>query len=150
MEDALPTHRRTFTGDPRELRTAREWTRAALVGHPHSDDAELIATELGTNALTHTASGELAGTFRVTLTISELITVIAVTDAGQVKAAPEIQHPPGSATHGRGLAIVATLADRVTVNGDESGRTVTAELRIPADVTIPTPQRAEPGGKQCR
>ncbi|MEU4874724.1 ATP-binding protein [Streptomyces sp. NPDC021608] len=98
-------------------------------GHPRSDDAALILTELGTNALTHTASGDGAGAFHVTLTVSELTTTIAVTDAGHSKTTPEVQHPPLNATHGRGLGMVAALADSVTVQGDDSGRTITAELR---------------------
>ncbi|MGW3951036.1 ATP-binding protein [Streptomyces sp. NPDC004752] len=149
MEDALPTHRRTFRGDPQELRAARNWTRAALDGHPHSDDAALIVTELGTNALMHTASGDVAGTFHVTLTISELVTLIAVTDSGDAKTAPEIQQPPGNATHGRGLGIVATLADNVIVHGDNSGRTITAELRIPTSLQKSAPCYTHPGGRQC-
>jgi anti-sigma regulatory factor (Ser/Thr protein kinase) len=132
MEDALPTHRRTFPGDPQELRAARSWTRAALDGHPHSEDAALIVTELGTNALMHTASGDAAGAFHVTLTVSELTIAIAVTDSGDAKTAPEVQHPSLNSTHGRGLGMVAALADSVVVQGDDSGRTVTAELRIAA------------------
>jgi anti-sigma regulatory factor (Ser/Thr protein kinase) len=132
MEDALPTHRRTFPGDPQELRAARSWTRATLNGHPHSEDAALIVTELGTNALMHTASGDAAGAFHVTLTISELTIAIAVTDSGDTKTAPEVQHPSLSSTHGRGLGMVTALADSVMVQGDDAGRTVTAELRIAA------------------
>ncbi|WP_435058976.1 ATP-binding protein [Streptomyces sp. bgisy060] len=124
----MPTHRRTFPGDPRALRTARHWIHAMLNGHPHTDDAALIVTELGTNALTHTASGDGAGTFHVTLTVSELTTTITVTDAGRSKTAPEIQHPSVNATHGRGLGMVAALADNITVQGDDSGRTITAQL----------------------
>ncbi|GAB2795796.1 hypothetical protein GCM10027073_29730 [Streptomyces chlorus] len=45
-----------------------------------------------------------------------------------IKTAPEIQHPSSTATHGRGLGMVAALADSVTVQGDESGRTITAKL----------------------
>ncbi|MEU9246370.1 ATP-binding protein [Streptomyces sp. NPDC048385] len=125
----MRTHQRTFPGDPRALRTARNWIHAALDGHPHSDDAALIVTELGTNALTYTASGDGASAFHVTLTVSELATTIAVTDAGHAKTTPKIQRPPLNATHGRGLGMVAALADSVTVQGDDAGRTVTAELR---------------------
>ncbi|WP_324606155.1 ATP-binding protein [Streptomyces griseus] len=128
----MPTHRRTFPGDPQELRAARSWTRATLNGHPHSEDAALIVTELGTNALMHTASGDAAGAFHVTLTVSELTIAIAVTDSGDTKTAPEVQRPSLNSTHGRGLGMVAALADRVVVQGDEAGRTVTAELRIAA------------------
>ena len=149
MEDVLPTHHRIFHGDPQELRAARDWTRAALNGHPHADDAALIVTELGTNALTHTASGEPAGPFRITLTTSELITVIAVTDSGGTSTAPEIQQPSGNATHGRGLGIVDVLADNVMVYGDSTGRTITAELRLPTGLPKPAPCYTHPGGQQC-
>ncbi|WP_416979339.1 ATP-binding protein [Streptomyces sp. T028] len=135
----MPTHRRTFPGDPQELSTARSWTRATLNGHPHSEDAALIVSELGTNALTHTASGEAAGSFHVTLTVSELTVTIAVTDSGHTKTVPEVQHPPLNATHGRGLGMVAALAESVTVQGDDSGRTVTAELRVQASLQESAP-----------
>ncbi|WP_234375495.1 ATP-binding protein [Streptomyces sp. CB01373] len=128
----MPTHGRTFPGDPQQLSAARRWTRATLNGHPRSEDAALIVTELGTNAVTHTASGEGAGTFQIRLTVSEQTVTIAVTDRGRTKTAPEVQHPPLNATHGRGLGLVAALADSVTVEGNNFGRTVTAELRVHA------------------
>ncbi|KUN33892.1 hypothetical protein AQJ30_32095 [Streptomyces longwoodensis] len=134
MEDAMPTHGRTFPGVPQELSTARRWTRATLDGHPHTDDAALIVTELGTNALAHTASGDGAGTFHVALTVSERTITIAVTDSGDTKTTPEVQEPPLNSTHGRGLALVTAVADSVTVQGDDSGRTVTAELRVHAGI----------------
>src|SRR3954447_23768130 len=90
------------------------WT-PSLNGHPHSEDAPLIVTELGTNALMHTASGDAAGAFHATLTVSELTIAIAVTDSGDTKTAPEIQHPSLSSTHGRGLGMVAALADSVVI-----------------------------------
>lgn len=150
----MPTHRRTFHGHPQELRTARSWTRAVLDGHPHCDDAALIVTELGTNALMHTASGDDTGTFRVTLTVSEMAIAITVTDSGNTKTTPEIQHPSLNATHGRGLGMVATLADTVAIQGDDSGRTVTAELRIPANrsahtVTAQLLADTRPGDCSC-
>ncbi|MGW0884363.1 ATP-binding protein [Streptomyces sp. NPDC002671] len=153
----MPTHGRSFPGDPQELSAARRWTRAMLNCHPRSEDAELIVTELGTNALTHTASGHRAGTFHVGLTISERTITIAVTDHGSAKTAPEIQHPPLSATHGRGLGLVAALADSITVQGNDSGRTITAELRVHAslrDVARASHEensgwRAAVGGRSC-
>ncbi|MDF3297882.1 ATP-binding protein [Streptomyces tropicalis] len=150
----MPTHRRTFPAEARELRTARNWTRATLDGHPRSEDAALIVTELGTNALRHTDSGNAAGTFHVALTVSELTTFIAVTDSGSSKSTPEIQRASLHTTHGRGLGMVAALADGITVGGDDSGRTVTAELRVPADCNRPavSPEHtadAIPGVRQC-
>lgn len=150
----MPTHRRTFPGDPQQLHAARSWTRATLDGHPHSEDAALIVTELGTNALVHTASGDAAGTFHVTLTVSELILAIAVTDSGDAKATPEVQRPSPNTAHGRGLAMVTALADSVLVQGNNCGRTVIAELRIPASRNsqpVPTELStdARPGDRRC-
>lgn len=146
----MPTHRRTFPGDPQELRAARSWTRATLDGHPQSEDAALIVTELGTNALVHTASGDAGGgAFHVALTVSELTVVIAVTDCGDAKTTPEVQHPSANATHGRGLGMVAVLADSVVVQGDDSGRTITAELHVPASLQESAPSYSRPGDRQC-
>ncbi|MEU6540528.1 ATP-binding protein [Streptomyces sp. NPDC047000] len=132
------THRRTFPGDPRELRTVRDWIRATLDDHPHCDDAMLIATELCTNALLHTASGDDAGTFHVTVTVTATVcgtgVSIAVTDSGHTGTAPEVGHPPFDATHGRGLGMVAALAEVITVQSDGSGHTVTAELCVRTDL----------------
>ncbi|MET9144996.1 ATP-binding protein [Streptomyces sp. NPDC004042] len=139
----MPTHRRSFLGDPRELRAARQWTHAMLDGHPRSDDAALIVTELGTNAVVHTASG--GSTFHVTLTVSPLAVVIEVTDLGTPDTSPRVQRPTPDSTHGRGLGMVAALADRLQTRGDDSGRTVTAELHAPAHPQGPArqPVRAE-------
>ncbi|WP_245883074.1 ATP-binding protein [Streptomyces hyaluromycini] len=135
----MPTRQRTFPGDPQELRTARNWTRATLNDHPQAEEAALIVTELGTNAVVHTASGDAAGAFHVTLTVSEATITIEVTDSGHAKSTPEIQLASLTATHGRGLGMVAALADSLTVKGDDSGRTVTAELHVRASLQEPTP-----------
>ncbi|MFH8221403.1 ATP-binding protein [Streptomyces sp. NPDC018057] len=139
----MPTHRRSFPGDPRELRAARQWIHAMLDGHPCSDDAALIVTELGTNAVVHTASG--GSTFQVTLTVSPLAVVIEVTDLGTPDTSPRVQRPTPDSTHGRGLGMVAALADRLQTRGDDSGHTVTAELHTPAHPQGPVlqPVRAE-------
>jgi anti-sigma regulatory factor (Ser/Thr protein kinase) len=139
MEDAMPTHRRTFPGHPQELRTARNWIRTLLDGHPHADDAALIVTELGSNALRHSSSSSRFGSFHLTLIQSPNTVAIAVTDMGGSTTAPHIEKPDENDPHGRGLSLVTTLADRVEVHGDnQHGHTVTAELHlIPKPRTIP-------------
>src|SRR5579884_4013538 len=53
----------TCRNSPEEIGRARRWTRDMLQGQPIADDAELIVSELSTNALLHSASGCQQGTF---------------------------------------------------------------------------------------
>ncbi|MER5972520.1 ATP-binding protein [Streptomyces sp. NPDC002055] len=125
----------TFVGRPEEMRRARNWTRDVLVGSPQVDDAALIVTELGANALLHTKSG--TGTFHVTIVVNRERIAISVTDSGGAGAVPRVERPSKGDTHGRGLGMVTALADRVEIDGDHRGHTVTAHL-------IRTPVRRAP------
>ncbi len=138
----MPTHRRSFPGDPKELYAARRWTRAMLDGHPRCEDAALIVTELGTNAVVHTASGNSDGAFHVALTVSPLAVVIEVTDSGTSETSPRVQRPTPDSTHGRGLGMVAALADRVRVQ--IAGRPV-GRGRPADDLTSPRRERFRRG-----
>ncbi|MEU2877374.1 ATP-binding protein [Streptomyces sp. NPDC007070] len=119
-----------------------------LDGHPRAEDAALIVTELGTNAVMHTASGGSGGSFGVALTVSEPAVTVAVTDSGSCVTTPEVQCPASDSTHGRGLAMVTALADSVMVQGGAEGRTVTAELLTQVRPGSPTPCSARPGGRR--
>ncbi|WFB07794.1 ATP-binding protein [Streptomyces sp. LX-29] len=114
-----------------EVARARRWTRDILSGHPCVDDAELIVSELGTNALIHSVSGADTGTFHITLSRSEHLVVVSVSDSGSRPGKPHAPRSEPEGTHGRGLSIVMTLAYRLDVTGNERGRTVTAELHAP-------------------
>jgi anti-sigma regulatory factor (Ser/Thr protein kinase) len=126
----MPTHRRTFAGLPHEVSHARRWTRDLLGPHPCADDAALVVTELGANAITHTASAGTKFLLTVTYDPSGPVT-IAVTDSGGTTTRPHIEHPDQDATGGRGLALVSACASVVRVSGDGCGHTVTAELHRP-------------------
>lgn len=128
----MRTHRRAFSGIPHELSAARSWARAVLDGHPCTEDAALIVTELGTNALLHTASGDSAGTFTIALTISVTTIAISVADCGGAKTTPQVHQAAQDDTHGRGLRMVTLLADHVEIFGDDSGHIITAELHVPS------------------
>ncbi len=117
-------------GSLEEIGRARRWTRDILRETVCVDDAALIVTELGANALLHTASGQREGTFRVTLTRTGDAVTIAVSDSGGTFQAPHVEHPSEDNPHGRGLRLVTQLADRVEINGNEHGRTVTAHLNL--------------------
>ncbi|MFP8882733.1 ATP-binding protein [Streptomyces mangrovi] len=131
-------HRRTFAGRPEEVRKAREWTRKLLADTSCVDDAALIVTELGANAVTHTTGPA----FRVTITRTTEAVTLTVADTGAGTTHPRITHPDAEATHGRGLAIVATLADDVKVHYTAHGHTVTARLPLPA--ALPAAREAQP------
>ncbi|WP_344259152.1 ATP-binding protein [Streptomyces sodiiphilus] len=79
-------------GLPEEVARARRITRDVLVDTPYADDAGLIVSELGANAITHTASAKHG--FRLTITRAPEGTVtLAVTDTGGTGAIPEIKQP---------------------------------------------------------
>lgn len=118
----------TCPGLLEEVGRARRWTRDILRDSPCADDAALIVTELGANTLLHTLSGDHCGSFHVSVAVSERVVSISVTDSGGTKTTPQVEHPGDEATHGRGLALVNALAQRVETHGDPQGHTVTAHL----------------------
>lgn len=112
-----------------EIGRARRWTRDILSDSPCADDAALIVTELGTNALLHSASGNGTGIVRIHLRRTADSVALSVQDSGGRQSTPHTEEPDEDAIHGRGLGLVAALADRVEVRGDSRhGYTVTAEL----------------------
>ncbi|WP_041824725.1 MULTISPECIES: ATP-binding protein [Streptomycetaceae] len=122
----------TCPSSPEEVARARRWTRDILRDTPCVDDAALIVSELGANALRHTASGGANGAFHVALALSGRVLAISVLDAGGVKETPTIRQPGPGAEDGRGLTMVSALATLVEIHGDHRGRTVTATMTIPS------------------
>lgn len=123
---------------PDEVGRARRWTRDILHDSPCADDAALIVTELGANAVTHTTGPA----FRVTITRTPETVMLTVTDTGATTTHPRITHPHQDATHGRGLAIVTVLAAALEIHHDGHGHTVTAHL--PASAPQPATREAQP------
>jgi anti-sigma regulatory factor (Ser/Thr protein kinase) len=111
----------TCPGSLEEIGRARRWTRDILSETRRVDDAALIVTELGTNALLHTASGHWEGSFRITLTRVGRAVSISVSDCGGTPATPHVASPSDDDPGGRGLRLVTQLADRVEVEGNEHG-----------------------------
>ena len=129
----------TCPGLPEEISRARRWTRDILRDSPMADDAELIVSELSTNAVLHTASGLEAGSFHLALAVSAQVIALSVTDDGSTGTAPKVEHRGQETEHGRGLGMVSALAHRVVVHGSQGGYTVTAELFT----------GSRPGGHPC-
>lgn len=106
---------------------------AGVTGEP-ALDAALIASELVGNAVRHAAplpSGQLA----VSWSLGDEGYQISVTDGGTDNSAADIsaRQPDGRDTCGRGLQIVAALADTWGVAAEDDGATtVWARARKPA------------------
>ncbi|GAA2622891.1 ATP-binding protein [Streptomyces axinellae] len=133
----------TCPGLPEEVSRLRRWTRDVLRDSACADDAALIVSELGSNALVHSASGGPNGSFHVSLHRSPGTVVLAVTDTGGGSTKPHVETPDEEETHGRGLGLVTALASRVCVSGDDYGRTVTVEMNDKAKE--PEPQSPPAG-----
>jgi serine/threonine-protein kinase RsbW len=114
---------RDFVGRADQVPVARHFVAGVLGSCPASDEALLIASELATNAVKHSASGR-GGTFSVAVIHGASGVRLEVTDQGG-------NWLPGTADgleSGRGLLIVTALARSWGVTGDEAGRQVWAEL----------------------
>ncbi|MFI1930819.1 ATP-binding protein [Streptomyces sp. NPDC020330] len=106
----------------RAARLVLQWGHPALAG-----DAALLVSELATNALLHGAiRGRL---FRVRLTLTATALRIAVSDP-RGERLPSLRRPGADDCYGRGLLIVARLADDWGVEPRTVGKTVYAELAV--------------------
>lgn len=125
----------TYPGIQSMVPAIRAFVRAMLDGSPRQEDAELIATELGTNSLRHTPSGA-GGQVRLDISVLHGYARIAVTDEGaggwENNTLSETDEEEES---GRGLQIVVALADKVGHEVTDSGQTVWAELHWPVPDT---------------
>ena len=128
MTDTVTTRTKTriFPGSPDQVVHARQFVRRVLAGHPVADDAVLLASELATNAVIHTASGS-GGTFAVSVRQHGAMVRIEVWDAGAVTA-PVAQLPDREREGGVGLGLVEAIAARWGYLGDQDGRVVWFEV----------------------
>jgi serine/threonine-protein kinase RsbW len=121
-----------FPGEAASIGEVRHFVGGLLTGWPCADDARLVASELATNAVQHTASGEGRG-FAVVVAIGPDRVRVAVKDAGAPQS-PIMLADAAERTdvNGRGLFIVAALAKEWGVDEAAVGRTVWAEFpRVP-------------------
>lgn len=134
MSALISTWSRLFPGQPDQVQAARYFARATLAGRTNTDVAELIVSELATNTLAHTASGQPDGWFIVQVAIFTEHVQIRVFDLGG-KTTPAVIAEPDGHEHGRGLLTVAGIATRWGVEGDEFGRVVWANIASQAKGT---------------
>ncbi|OLT24468.1 hypothetical protein BJF83_24130 [Nocardiopsis sp. CNR-923] len=119
-----------FPGQVDEVAKARSFVRALLEGHPTAEDAELVVSELATNALLHTRSRGHRGMFTVRVRDFGDRVRISVVDYGSDDETPHID-PSGScgtSIHGRGLFLVDQLAKEWGAVPEPVGTCVWADL----------------------
>ncbi|WP_308121990.1 ATP-binding protein [Streptomyces sp. TRM70350] len=147
-----PEHEFTmrFTSTPRGARLARRLVSHRLNewGHPYTTEANetltLITAELTANAVRH---GHVPGRdFHLHLTLTDNTFRIEVTDTRTERhpAPPPPSTPAPDAESGRGLLLVAALADDwgVTPRATAPGKTVWAEFAVPSPAPA-APRQAE-------
>jgi anti-sigma regulatory factor (Ser/Thr protein kinase) len=102
----------------------RRWWRV-FPGQGGQLDVIAVASELGANAVCHTASGR-GGQFSVEVAWTGSVVSIVVGDGGG-PAEPRVIDDPES-ENGRGLLLVRSLSLTVEVTGDKRGRFVRADV----------------------
>ena len=128
--------RRVFPGDGRQLSMLRRWLESLLPDCPARGDVASVATELGANAIQHTASGH-GGSFTVEITWHRAAVRVAVADSGGPAEPRVIDDPAGE--HGRGMLLVQGLSVRTGICGDHRGRLIWADiLWNPTEATAAT------------
>ncbi|MEC4018559.1 ATP-binding protein [Streptomyces sp. H27-D2] len=133
-----PGSRREFPGTPQCVADVRRYLGRELPAAGCAgvvDEAVLLASELATNAVVHTRSGDPLGSFSVELAITGRTVRVLVHDLGS-RRIPQVLG--GTDSGGRGLWLVHALADDWGTSSDATGRTVWFELALPDD------SRAEP------
>jgi anti-sigma regulatory factor (Ser/Thr protein kinase) len=119
----------SLPADPASVSRARRFVRGALesLGAPAaSDDAELLVSELATNALLHARTA-----FTVEVSRHEDRVRLCVLDASPVT--PRVRSFGAESTTGRGLRMVQTLCAAWGVQPQAVGKTVWVELALEQD-----------------
>ncbi|MEV4397182.1 ATP-binding protein [Nonomuraea sp. NPDC049607] len=121
-------------GVPSQVSRARGLVTAALGrDHPFHDDVVLLTSELATNAILHTRSGD-GGSFTVSVSSSDTTVRVCVADGG-TDGPPCVCRTAPQATSGRGLPLIEALSHRWGFVREGGSTTVWFELtreRVPA------------------
>jgi anti-sigma regulatory factor (Ser/Thr protein kinase) len=125
--------RREFSGQADQVAAARRFVASAIHGAgPAREVSRLLVSEAATNALLHSGSGDVGGSFAVEYLISDRLLRVEVHDGGGAASPRRRVHHLESMT-GRGLDLFDALSDRWGVDGGPGGRMVWFELDLAAE-----------------
>jgi anti-sigma regulatory factor (Ser/Thr protein kinase) len=117
-------------GIPESVRMARFHVRAALGFHEldeYADDAEIITSELVTNAIQHVC-GDGSETIGVSLARTRNPEGVTVMVSDSSPAGPVMREMPAGSTQGRGLQIVEALSAQWGWHQECGGKAIFAIL----------------------
>lgn len=130
--------RMVFPGRADQVAVASTLPALLLAGTGLTRDAEWITSELVTNTLRFTRSGECGGWFgvEVTLGIAAGIAVYDLGGGGIPQVVPPSPHR-AAAERGRGLRVVSALASRMGIQGDPAtGHMVWVQLMLGTEAEV--------------
>jgi serine/threonine-protein kinase RsbW len=122
---------REFAGEPAEVGRARGWVGKLLPACDPLDELLIVTSELSTNAVAHTRSGQPGGRFTVEVTWSPQAVRVIVGDQGsdEVPATPADAAGAEDLENGRGLLLVSALATAWGTVGDARARWLWGEVQ---------------------
>lgn len=138
MNRAMIRESVTLAGLADRARVARAFVAAVLgPGHPSTEDAVLLVSEMFGNSVGHSRSGDPGETITVAVKVTEDVVRVEVTDRSG-PGGPELNSAGRDEEGGRGLQLVAGLATRWGWRR-RGGRTITwFEIRaLPQPCNIP-------------
>jgi anti-sigma regulatory factor (Ser/Thr protein kinase) len=149
--DAALTGTITLPGVERSVAHGRRFVRETLgPRHPALEKAALGVSELATNAIMHTPSGD-GGQITIGVAATGTLVRVEVTNDGTMARKPRVRRDT-NAESGRGILIVDALADDWGVTETSGATTVWAEFRG-ASWTLPRPgvtRSRHPGPENAR
>lgn len=122
----------TVPGRPERVAEVRRFVRRVVgAASPMADTAVLLASELATNAVLHSTSGQPGGSATVLITEIGGGLRVEIADQGSDQSAPVVRGDI-YASEGHGLFLVQSLADQWGYVRDETGTMVWFWLSYPA------------------
>jgi serine/threonine-protein kinase RsbW len=122
---------RLFRGGPDQVLEVRRWLEDLLPDCAARADVLLLASELCTNAIVHSRSGEAGGQFSVDIDWAPALARVVVGDQGSAKV-PAVAQRTGDTARlgesGRGLLLVDDVADDWGTASRPNRRWVWADL----------------------